>query len=253
MQEQTSFNKMSDQTQYPPDGAAISVSQPPVLTPAHSRRLRWLWNTGRPTTVAQLDGIDLDLAVHGFLVTDNRGHSLTVSVTRLGIAHISEVRQSRIAVQSAHHNLASRLGAYLRDKGFFTWENVEFSNPAPYEGRTWGVVRPDVYACMPSLKARNASPAIYEVKVTRADFLADLAKPEKRGAYADLAEAVYYCCQDGLIGLTEVPKGCGLICELPSGHFRIQKKARRQKDFTMSVDTAMTLMVKRQVPLGDQD
>jgi hypothetical protein len=35
--------------------------------------------------------------------------------------------------------------------------------------------------------------------------------------------------------------------------FELRKKARRSKGFILAVDTAMTLMVKRQVPLGDHD
>jgi len=45
------------------------------------------------------------------------------------------------------------------------------------------------------------------VKVSPADFLADLAKPEKRLAYAALVEAVYYCCPEGLNCKEELPEG----------------------------------------------
>lgn len=245
--------KLDHKDQSAPEGRPIEVTTPPTLTAMHSRRLRTLWAFGRPVMVGDLGGVDLDLLVHGFVEVGSRSNTTSLTVTRQGIAHINEVRQSRIAVQSDHHKLGHRLCAYLREKGMYTWENIAFCNSTPGEGRKWGVVRPDVFACKPELLARNAAPAIYEVKVNRADFLADLAKPEKRGAYADLAEAVYYCCPAPLISRTEVPQGCGLIYEMPSGHFQIQKNARRRKDFSMSVDTAMTLMVKRQVPLGDMD
>ncbi|MDT8992803.1 hypothetical protein RQP54_18160 [Curvibacter sp. APW13] len=234
-----------------PDGMPIEVTTPPTLTTMHSRRLRSLWGYGRPVMVGDLGGVDLDLLVHGFVKVGSDSTTTSLTVTRQGIAHINEVRQARIAMQSGHHALGHRLCDYLREKGMFTWENVEFCNPAPGEGRSWGVVRPDVFACMPVLRARNAAPTIYEVKVNRADFLADLARPEKRGAYADLAEAVYYCCPAPLISRTEVPQGFGLIYEMPSGGFQIQKNARRKKDFTIAPDTIMTLMVKRQMPLGD--
>jgi hypothetical protein len=235
------------------EGDAIEVNTLPKLTPMHSRRLRTIWGFGRPVAVSELTGVDLDLQVHGFLSVSNSTYSANVTVTKQGVAHLNEVRQARIAVQSGHHTLGNRLCAHLRAKGMYTWENVEFCNPLYSPEVKWGVVRPDVYACRPSLKARNAESAIYEVKVTRADFVADLAKPEKRGAYADLAEAVYYCCPAALISPTEMPRGFGLIYEMPSGQFQIQKNARRRKDFTMAVDTAMTLMVKRQAPIGDID
>lgn len=123
-------------------------------------------------------------------------------------------------------------------------------NPHYRQPRSWSVVRPDVFACLPALKVRNAASAISEVKVSRADFFADLARPEKREAYAALAEAVYYCCPDGPIGRDEVPEGFGLLCEVAEGSFVLRKKARRAKGFTLAADTVMTLMVKRQVPLG---
>ena len=236
-----------------PDGAPVACPSIPRLTQAHHTRLRKLWSYGRPVHVSELRGVDLDLTVHGFVEPVDTRHSAgaVLTVTKMGVAHLNEVRQAQITAQRPHHDLGKRLSAHLREKGFHTWENVEFSNPDWTQPRLWGVVRPDVFACLPALQARNAAPAIYEVKVSRADYLADLLKAEKREAYAALAEAVYYCCPDGLIGKAEVPDGFGLLCEVAEGQFELRKKARRTKGFELATDTAMTLMVKRQVPLGD--
>ena len=111
-------------------------------------------------------------------------------------------------------------------------------------------MRPDVFACLPVLSPEKASPAIYEVKVSRADFRADVARPEKRQAYRDLAEAVYYCCPEGMVAASEVPDGCGLLVEKAPGLFALAKRARSIKNFVLAGSTAMTLMVKRQVPLS---
>ena len=238
-----------------PQGEAISCQTLPRLGPAHTKRLRKLWSYGRPVHVAQLESVDFDLQVHGFLETMDSGYNAAavLTLTKMGLAHLNEARQKLIAAQRPHHELGQRLAAYLRAKGLHTWENVEFSNPHWAQPRSWSVVRPDVFACLPSLKAKSAAPAIYEVKVSRADFLADLAKPEKRLAYAALAEAVYYCCPEGLICKEELPEGFGLLCEVTEGQFELRKNARRAKGFELAADTAMTLMVKRQVPLGDQE
>lgn len=227
----------------------------PRLGPAHISRLRKLWSYGRPVHVSSLSGIDLDLAVHGLVepVDNGRSPNAVLAVTQKGVIHLNEVRQGRISAQQPHHALGHRLSTYLRAKGLYTWENVEFCNPDWTQPRTWGVVRPDVFACFPYMKARNAAPVIYEVKVSRADFLADLAKPEKRAAYAVLAEAVYYCCPEGLIDKAEVPDGFGLLVENEPGRFTLVKRARRTKDFVLHADTAMTLMVKRQEPLREDD
>ena len=52
-----------------PQGEAISCQTLPRLGPAHTKRLRKLWSYGRPVHVAQLEGVDFDLQVHGFLET----------------------------------------------------------------------------------------------------------------------------------------------------------------------------------------
>ena len=165
--------------------------------------------------VGTLDGIDLDLIVLGLAATIDNGISraAVITVTQAGLRHLSECRQAVIQAQRPHHELGRRLALHLQVKGLHTWENVEFANPSWSQPRLWGVVRPDVFACMPALKAKGAAPAVYEVKVRRADFLADLANASKRNAYSDLAEAVYYCCPEGLIKTSEVPDGCGLLIE----------------------------------------
>lgn len=238
-----------------PAGDVVQCPPMPVLSSAHTTRLRKLWSFGRPVHLSELTGIEFDLAVHGLVepVPGKLSTTAILTVTQRGVVHLNEARQATVAAQSPHHELGQRLAAHLRAKGFHTWENIEFGNPDERSTRTWGVVRPDVYACKPVLRARNAAPAIYEVKVRRADFLADLAKPEKRGAYADIAEAVYYCCPDGLIAKSEVPDGFGLLCAVENGQFVLRKTAKRAKGFVLQPDTALTLMVKRQVPLGVGD
>lgn len=238
-----------------PPGRAIDCPTMPRLAKAHLSRLRWIWGHGRPVYLSALSAVDLDLMVHGMVETVEKRNtaSAVLTVTRVGLVHMNEARQQQVTASRPHHELGQRLAAYLRGKGMYTWENVEFANPDRTQSRTWGVVRPDVYACYPQLQTSNCAPAIHEVKVSRADFLADLAKPEKRTAYAALAEAVYYCCPEGLVAKTEVPDGIGLMYELEPGKFEIRKKARRAKDYVMHADTAMTLMVKRQVPLASSD
>ncbi|WP_304350869.1 hypothetical protein [Comamonas testosteroni] len=248
-----------DQSSYAslPEGSAIELGLTPVLGKAHHSRLRKLWSYGRPVNVQPLSGIELDLIVHGLVESQAQLLSPTaiLAVTRKGLQFLNDARQSLISSQAAHHCLAARLAKHLQTQGFHTWENIEFSNPiySPSLAQEWSVVRPDVFACLPTLKAETCAPTIYEVKVSRADFLADLAKPEKRGAYADLAEAVYYCCADGLIAKDEVPDGCGLLVETSAGLFRSVKRPQKNKLFRLHVNTAMNLMVKRQVALSELD
>ncbi|MBG6083161.1 hypothetical protein [Rubrivivax gelatinosus] len=255
MDRAASESGLTEQERGLPAGEVLACPTMPRLTPAHISRLRKLWAFGRPVHVSALSGVELDLTIHGLVQSVEHPHSpcAVLTVTQRGVIHLNEVRQAQVAAQRPHHELGHRLSKHLRAKGFWTWENVEFGNPDWTQPRTWGVVRPDVFCCLPALKARSAGAAIYEVKVNRADFLADLAKPEKRQAYAVLAEAVYYCCPEGLIDKGEVPDGFGLLVETVPGEFSLRKKAKRAKAFELHADTAMTLMVKRQVSLGYGD
>lgn len=235
----------------------LPVQDPPLprFTRAHHKRLRTLFSYGRPVSIGQIAGVEMDLLVLGYIAQDEgRSYgSAVVKVTQAGLELLNAERQRLVAAQQPHHDLGSRLSAHLRSKGKYTWENVQFGNPSrSYVPGSWGTVRPDVFACLPTLRADNAGPEIYEVKVSRSDFLADLARPDKAAAYFDLAEAVYYCAAEGLINPEEVPSPYGLICERPNGEFVLAKRARRKKRFVMAPDTLITLMVKRQVALGEE-
>jgi hypothetical protein len=50
-----------------------------------------------------------------------------------------------------------------------------------------------------------------EVKVSRADFLSDVRRPEKQGPWREIAHRHAYAVPDGLVTKDEVPEGCGLI------------------------------------------
>lgn len=72
-----------------PTGEAIVCSTMPLLTQAHTGRLRKLWSFGRPVHVGDLGGVDLDLIVHGLVEAVDNGHSPTavLTVTKRGVAH----------------------------------------------------------------------------------------------------------------------------------------------------------------------
>ena len=60
---------------------------------------------------------------------------------------------------------------------------------------------------------RNSSPRherlALEIKISRADFRRDT--PEKRQAWASVADRFAYVCPAGMIRRDEVPDGCGLL------------------------------------------
>jgi hypothetical protein len=56
----------------------------------------------------------------------------------------------------------------------------------------------------------------YEVKVTRADFLADTTNGKYR-RYLEWCDLFYFATPAGLVAKDEVPVGCGLVVRGPNG------------------------------------
>lgn len=201
------------------------------LNKRQAKRLRYYFE--HPRANFQRDGIDLDLLGLALIsVTETQWHYDHATITQAGIDVLHRHRQADKAARAVHHNLGTRLADYLRRQGRITWENVEFSNRVQdkelgYERKQ--CVRPDVYSILPSLNLKGANPCVHEVKVSRADFLSDLAKPEKRAAYAMMAEAVYYVAPEGMIDPKEVPQGFGLLIERGEGEFVLAKRPRKRK------------------------
>lgn len=100
-----------------------------------------------------------------------------------------------MATSEEHHRLTKLGASWLRRNGFgvVTTELTSFGNRE----------RPDV------LGFRSSCSAMIEVKVSRADFLADQKKPERTcggiGVYR------FYLCPEGLIRPEELPAKWGLL------------------------------------------
>lgn len=67
-------------------------------------------------------------------------------------------------------------------------------------------------ACIPSERFRRV---VYEIKVSRADFLREIKQPRKRARALLFSNEFYFCAQAGLIRADELPPECGL-CEVVS-------------------------------------
>lgn len=209
----------------------IIVADPAVrLSRVHVKRLRYYFERRRANYLA--DGFDLDLTGWKLIKVESTRWNDYAEVTELGMETLHQHRQADIAARGVHHSLGGRLAEHLRKQGRITWENVEFRNRVKdielnYE--RWQCVRPDVYSILPSLNLKGANPCVHEVKVSRADFLGDLAKPEKREAYAAMSEAVYYVAPEGIIDPVEMPQGYGLLVERKESEFVLLKRPRKRK------------------------
>jgi hypothetical protein len=211
------------------------------LTHRHYRRLRFYWR-GRKGSggASNTDQIDLDLAAAG-LIERRETHAIVMfRITPAGEVELSAENKREIERRQPHHDLAGRLAQWLRDKGRITWENIQMVSTQA--GRT-ACVRPDVYSMEKTTNPLRMNPVVHEVKVSRADFLADLKKPEKRAGYACFSESVCYVAPAGMIKPEEIPDGCGLLEERSPGQFTLTKRSKRKK-IELTAQDFMNLILK---------
>lgn len=216
---------------------------PVPLTRRHYQRLRFYWQ-GRSRGAASLtDAIDLDLAGMGLICRRDRGHgAVYFSITPEGEVALAEEKQREIARRAPHHDMGARLAAFLRSQGRVTWEGIEFM-VGDMNSATRQAVRPDVFSLVCTRNADRINPLVHEIKVSRADFLADVANPKKREGYARIADAVIYVAPAGMIAPDEVPAPCGLLVESEPGAFKIARRAKKQR-VTLAVEHFMNLILK---------
>lgn len=182
-------------------------AQPLRLSRLHQRRLRAYYRSaGWPC----LDAIEIDLLAAGLIERDTCGaaSAATIRVTEAGLQAIAVALDGNRRARDAHEDLALHVAQHLAREGRLVFRGLALR--AHCEG-AWRGCRPDVYSLRNTTTARHARPLIHEVKVSRADLLADLADPSKRSAYQALSSEFFYVMPAGLAGLSEVPFDCGVM------------------------------------------
>jgi hypothetical protein len=212
------------------------------LSRQHIARLRSYFRCGVRGGAGRGDNVDLDLAAAGYISRSER-HSgyAEFAITHAGELVLAAAKADEIARRQPHHELGSRLAEWLRSKGRITWENIQMTIARPEGGRR--VVRPDVFSLATTYDAKRVNPCVHEVKVSRADFLADLAKPEKRQGYAAFCEQFFYVAPAGVIEPSELPPHCGLLIERGTGDFEVITRPRR-RHVDLGVPEFMNLILK---------
>lgn len=115
-----------------------------------------------------------------------------------------------------HDELLADLAQHLERPDRMLWTDLQLG-PV-------GSMRPDVYAIDRSFA--NPSPTAYEVKVSRADFLADVTAG-KWIAYLSQAEAVYFAVPLGMVKRSEVPQNAGLYVRSETGWAALRRPTRQ--------------------------
>ncbi|MBL8306842.1 MAG: hypothetical protein JNM33_09110 [Rubrivivax sp.] len=181
------------------------------LAAAHRRRLREMWRSaGWPCH----DALELELLAAGLLSRhwDGEGRE-TLRLTDAGIAVLAETRRRNQKAFDAHEALVARVAREMQRAGRIVWRGLSLRAPlAGDEGvTTWAMAMPDVFSIRLTTVEDYVEPVVHEIKVSRADLLSDLRRPEKGAAYAALASQCWYVLREGIAEADEVPAAFGVL------------------------------------------
>ena len=186
------------------------------LSRVHERRLRAYYRSaGWPC----LDAVEIDLLNAGLIERIDELSSAPgrIRVTDAGLRVLGGHLDRNRHAFDAHEALVRRVALSQHAAGRLVFRGLML------RGRVtdgWKVCRPDVYSIRNTSVAAYAGPVIHEVKVRRADLLADLKHNDKRVAYQALSSLFYYVMPEGLANLDEVPEDSGVIWSTKAG-FRL--------------------------------
>jgi hypothetical protein len=200
-----------------PAAAAADEALPPAsiesLPRAHARRLREVYRSaGWPVG----DAIEIDLLAAGLLqrVADPVGGAETLRLTDAGLALLARVLRRNRAAFDAHEALVERVVLEMQRAGRIAWRGLGLR--ARVEAG-WVMARPDVYSVRHTTVEAYLVPLVHEVKVRRADLLADLRLAPKRAAYLQMAAACSYVLAEGIAEPEEIPPECGVMVARRAG------------------------------------
>lgn len=176
----------------------------------HRRRLRAVYRSaGWP----HQDLIEVELLAAGLLVRlrDDAGRE-TVRVSDAGIALMAQTLQRNRAARDAHEQLVARVAREMQRAGRIVWRGLSLRARVGAESdAAWAMAMPDVFSIRHTTVEAYLEPVAHEIKVRRADLLADLRHPAKGQAYRDLSSECWYVLRAGLAEADEIPPVYGVM------------------------------------------
>jgi len=188
-----------------------------TLKRIHAQRLREMYRSaGWPYQ----DMVEIDLLAAGLLerVITESGPEV-MRVTDAGLHHLASATQGNRQARSAHETLVDKVVESMVRDGRIAWTGLSLRAKVPSVGTDdtkWKVCQPDVFSIRNSSRHEYLEPVVHEIKVSRADLLGDLKRPEKRGAYLDVGGQCWYvlgCDRSGhpIARPNEIPVECGVM------------------------------------------
>jgi hypothetical protein len=186
----------------------------PNLGVVHRKRLREVWRSaGWPWQ----DMVEVELLAAGALErrTDAAGRD-TLRVTDRGLRLLAEGVQRNRAARGAHEALVGRVAREMQRAGRIVWRGLSLRAPVRTDagdGETaaWALAMPDVYSVRHTTVEAYLEPIVHEIKVRRADLLADLRQAAKRAAYLGMSSECWYVIREGIAEPEEIPPECGVL------------------------------------------
>jgi len=172
----------------------------------HKRRLREVYRSaGWPCQ----DGIEVELLAAGLLQRERGplGHE-TIRLTDAGIAVLAESLAKNRMRRDAHELLVERVARDMTRAGRLAWRGLAVRAKVD---TGWALAMPDVFSIRHTTVEAYAEPIVHEVKVQRADLLADLRRACKRQAYLDIGGECWYVIKEGIARADEIPAECGVL------------------------------------------
>lgn len=238
--------------------SASTPATAPALSRAHARRLRELYRSaGWPCQ----DPMEIDLLAAGLLerLRTDTGHE-TLRVTDAGIQWLAQTLARNRAALSAHEALVEQVAQEMCRAGRLAWRGLSLRAQVPTgdadKPLRWCVARPDVFSIRHTSVEAYVEPIVHEVKVRRADLLADLRQDSKRAAYLHLGECWYVLGCDGRgrpVGEPEeIPADCGVML-LEGTRLKVARAARRPARAGLPFGVWMALAKSTPVAGLDED
>lgn len=211
----------------------------PPLPVTHRRRLRELWRSaGWPCR----DTVEVDLLDAGLLERRfDAEQRETLHLTKAGLRALAATLARNRAAYDAHEALVARVAEQMQRAGRIVWRRLSLRAPLPVElqvaeppamapvsglpgGETpepqalrWVIAMPDVYSIRHTTVEAYTEPAVHEIKVRRADLLADLKRPDKGAAYRALSSQCWYVLGPGVGTADDVPPEYGVLIATGNG------------------------------------
>ena len=222
------------------------MDTPASIGALHRRRLRDIWRSaGWPSQ----DGVELELLAAGLLerLRDAQGRE-PLRVSDAGVQLLHATLQRNRAARDAHEALVERVARAMQRAGRIVWRGLSLrTRVGAGDDTAWAMAMPDVFSIRHTTVEAYLEPIVHEVKVRRADLLADLKREPKRAAYLQLGGECWYVIRAGIAEAREIPPQCGVLVAT-DGALQVARPAPKR---AMQLPFATWMALARTAPMDN--